>query len=151
LYKSNPIPTSLNHSGKILGIDYGEKRCGLALTDSAQIVAAPLKTVETRFIMDELKTLVAKENIRTIVVGEARYLNGDASATTALQQAFCTRLTQVFPQVILARIDEMYTSKLAQQSLIMSGMRKKARQDKSQLDMVSAAILLQSYLDQRPQ
>lgn len=149
MYKSNPNPQSLNHSGKILGIDYGEKRCGLALTDSAQIVAAPLKTVETKIIFDELKVLVTKENIRVIVVGEARYLNGDASSITELQAGFCARLSKVFPEVHIARIDEMYTSKMAQQSLIMSGMRKKARQEKGQLDMVSAAILLQSYLDQR--
>lgn len=139
----------MNHSGKILGIDYGERRCGLALTDSAQIVAAPLKTVATKIIFDELKALVNKENIRVIVVGEARYLNGDASSITQLQANFCTRLSKLFPSLEIARIDEMYTSKMAQQSLIMSGMRKKARQEKGQLDMVSAAILLQSYLDQR--
>jgi putative holliday junction resolvase len=140
----------LNTSSKILGIDYGEKRCGLALTDSSQIIAAPLKTVDTKVIMDEIKVLIAKENIKTIVVGEARYLNGDASAITQLQANFCTKILKQFPEVQLARIDEMYTSKMAQQSLVMSGMRKKARQEKGQLDMVSAAIMLQSYLDQRP-
>ena len=72
----------MNQSGKILGIDYGEKRCGLAMTDSAQIVAAPLKTVETKTIFSELKSLIDREKINTIVVGEARYLNGEQSATT---------------------------------------------------------------------
>jgi putative holliday junction resolvase len=140
----------MNQSGKILGIDYGEKRCGLALTDSAQIVAAPLKTVETKVIFSELKSLIDREKINTIVVGEARYLNGEQSATTLLQQQFCDKLQKNFPAVSLHRVDETYTSKMAQQSLLFSGMKKKERQQKGNLDMVSAAILLQSYLDRHP-
>ena len=140
----------MNQSGKILGIDYGEKRCGLALTDSAQIVAAPLKTVETKVIFSELKSLIDREKINTIVVGEARYLNGEQSATTLLQQQFCDKLQKNFPAVSLHRVDETYTSKMAQQSLLLSGMKKKERQQKGNLDMVSAAILLQSYLDRHP-
>ena len=140
----------MNQSGKILGIDYGEKRCGLALTDSAQIVAAPLKTVETKVIFSELKSLIDREKINTIVVGEARYLNGEQSATTLLQQQFCDKLQKNFPSVSLHRVDETYTSKMAQQSLLLSGMKKKERQQKGNLDMVSAAILLQSYLDRHP-
>ena len=140
----------MNQSGKILGIDYGEKRCGLALTDSAQIVAAPLKTVETKVIFSELKSLIDREKINTIVVGEARYLNGEQSATTLLQQQFCDKLQKNFPSVSLHRVDETDTSKMAQQSLLLSGMKKKERQQKGNLDMVSAAILLQSYLDRHP-
>jgi putative Holliday junction resolvase len=140
----------MNQSGKILGIDYGEKRCGLAITDSAQIVAAPLKTVDTKTIFSELKSLIDREKINTIVVGEARYLNGEQSATTLLQQQFCDKLQKNFPDVSLHRVDETYTSKMAQQSLLMSGMKKKERQQKGNLDMVSAAILLQSYLDRHP-
>ena len=140
----------MNQSGKILGIDYGEKRCGLAITDSAQIVAAPLKTVDTKTIFSELKSLIDREKINTIVVGEARYLNGEQSATTLLQQQFCDKLQKNFPGISLHRVDETYTSKMAQQSLLMSGMKKKDRQQKGNLDMVSAAILLQSYLDRHP-
>jgi putative Holliday junction resolvase len=136
--------------GKILGIDYGEKRCGFALTDSARIVAAPLKTVETKVVIQEIEHLIAKEKITLLVIGEARYLNGDASSTTLLQAKFCLTLQKKFPLIAIARIDEMFTSKLAQQSLFASGMKKKDRRDKAQLDMVSAAILLQSYLDQCP-
>jgi len=87
------------HLGKILGIDYGEKRCGLAMTDSARIVAAPLKTVDTKLIFTEIENLIEKEKIALVVVGEARYLNGDSSSTTELQRKFCLTLQRKFPQI----------------------------------------------------
>jgi putative holliday junction resolvase len=138
----------MSNKGKIIGIDYGTKRCGLAITDSLQLIAAPLKTVETTRIFDELAQLIAKESAVCVVVGEARYLNGDASDTTRRQADFCMQLQKKFPQLPLHRVDEMYTSQLAQQSMLLSGAKKKDRAQKGNIDMISAAILLQSYLDQ---
>ena len=131
---------------KILGIDYGEKRTGLAITDDLQIIASPLETVLTSMLFDRLKAIIAKEKIEVVVVGEARHLNGNDSEITAIQRAFVEKLKKVFPNIKVERVNEMFTSKLASQALVQSGMKKSDRQKKENLDMVSAAILLQDYL-----
>lgn len=133
--------------GKILGIDYGEKRTGLAITDDLHMIAAPLETVSTSVLLDRLATLISKEKCEIVVVGEAKYLNGDASSITALQAAFVDKLKKRFPQIAVERVNEMFTSKMASQSMLASGMRKSERQKKENIDMISAAILLQTYLD----
>lgn len=135
---------------KILAIDFGMKRTGLAITDSMQIIASPLETIETSKIFDHLKNLVPKEKVIAFVVGEARYADGNASAITIEQEKFCTELLKKFPAIPIHRIDEMYTSKLAAQALVMGGMKKSDRQKKGNLDKVSAAIILQSFLENRP-
>jgi putative holliday junction resolvase len=132
---------------KILAIDFGMKRTGLAITDSMQIIASPLETVDTPKIFDYLKNLVVKEKVIAFVVGEARYADGNASAITLEQEKFCTELLKKFPTIPIHRIDEMYTSKLAAQALVMGGMKKSDRQKKGNLDKVSAAIILQSFLE----
>ncbi len=134
---------------KALGIDYGLKRTGLAITDALQMIASPLETVDTAVIMDYLEKLLSKEKIETIVVGEARHLDGNASDITVAQQKFCEALQKKFSDKKIIRVDEMFTSKLASQAMVMGGMKKKERQNKGNLDKISAAIILQSYLDSK--
>jgi putative Holliday junction resolvase len=133
---------------KVLAIDYGQKRTGIAITDSLRMIASPLETVETGKIFEYLEKIILKEKIVDIVVGEARHLDGNASEITLLQEKFCKEINKKFPAVMIHRIDEMYTSKLASQALVMGGMKKKDRQNKGNLDKVSAAIILQQFLDQ---
>jgi putative Holliday junction resolvase len=133
---------------KVLAIDYGQKRTGIAITDSLRMIASPLETVETGKIFEYLEKIILKEKIVDIVVGEARHLDGNASEITLLQEKFCKEINKKFPAVVIHRIDEMYTSKLASQALVMGGMKKKDRQNKGNLDKVSAAIILQQFLDQ---
>lgn len=132
---------------KVLAIDYGQKRTGIAITDSLRMIASPLETVDTIKIFEYLEKIIQKEKIIDIVVGEARHLDGNASEITLLQEKFCKEISKKFPSIVIHRIDEMYTSKLASQALVMGGMKKKDRQNKGNLDKVSAAIILQQFLD----
>ncbi len=134
---------------KILGIDYGTVRTGLALTDSARIIASPLQAVQTNEIFVFLEKLFQKESIEVVVIGEAKYLNGEASQTTVLQTKFVTQFAKKFPDKQVVRIDEAFTSIEAERSLHLMGMKKTDRQKKGNVDKVSAALILQSYLDQR--
>lgn len=133
---------------KVLAIDYGLKRTGIAITDVLRIVASPLEAVETKALLEYLEKLIIKEKIIDVVVGEARHLDGNASEITHAQQAFCDQLQKKIPTIVIHRIDEMFTSKMAAQALVMGGMKKKDRQVKGNLDKVSAAIILQSFLEQ---
>lgn len=133
---------------KVIAIDYGLKRTGIAITDVLRIVASPLETVETKALLEYLEKLIIKEKIIDVVVGEARHLDGNASEITHAQQAFCDQLQKKIPTIVIHRIDEMFTSKMAAQALVMGGMKKKDRQVKGNLDKVSAAIILQSFLEQ---
>jgi putative holliday junction resolvase len=134
---------------KALGIDYGLKRTGLAITDALQMIASPLETIETPLLFDFLQKLFLKEKINVLVVGEARHLDGNASDITIAQQKFCDELTKKFPDKKIVRIDEMFTSKLASQAMLLGGMKKKDRMVKGNLDKISAAIILQSYLENK--
>jgi len=132
---------------KVLGIDFGTVRVGLAITDSARIIASPLETIPNKGALLYLKKLIEKEKIEDVVVGEAKYLNGEASEITALQLDFVQKLSTQNESVRIHRVNEMYTSKMASQAMIASGAKQSARRDKGNLDMISAAILLQSWLD----
>jgi putative Holliday junction resolvase len=134
---------------KALGIDYGLKRTGLAITDALQMIASPLETIETLLLFDFLQKLFLKEKINVLVVGESRHLDGNASDITIAQQKFCDELTKKFPDKKIIRIDEMFTSKLASQAMLLGGMKKKDRMVKGNLDKISAAIILQSYLENK--
>lgn len=134
---------------KILGIDYGTVRVGLALTDSSRIIAAPHTTVERKVLWEYLEKLIQQEKITEVVVGEAKRLNGESSEITQLQLTFVESLSKRFPQLVIHRENEMFTSKMASQSMVASGMKKSDRQVKGNVDMISAAIILQSYLDRR--
>ena len=134
---------------RAIAIDYGMKRTGLAVTDDLMIIASPLETVETAQLISRLKVLTAKGDIVCLVLGEARHLDGNASDITLQQEKFATLLRKEFPNIPVERVDEMYTSKLAAQALVRGGMKKKDRMKKENLDKVSAALILQSWLAQR--
>jgi putative Holliday junction resolvase len=132
---------------KVLGIDFGTVRIGLAITDSARIIASPLETIPNSGALAYLKKLIEKEKIEDIVVGEAKYLNGESSEITALQLTFVQKLSAQHTTARIHRVNEMFTSKMASQALIASGAKQSTRREKGNLDKISAAILLQSWLD----
>jgi putative holliday junction resolvase len=135
--------------GKALGIDYGTKRTGIAITDAMQIIASGLTTVSTHNLDDFIADIVAKENIACFVVGDPKNLDGSATDSTGHVNSFIKRLKQKFPAIPIHQIDERFTSKIAKQSILASGVKKKGRQNKALVDEVSATIILQNFLDYR--
>lgn len=131
---------------RILAIDYGSKRTGLAVTDELQLIASGLNTIETPQLMDYLAHYFATENVSTVLIGEPKQMNGQPSQSAPLIEAFVAQFAQQFPDKKIVRVDERFTSKMAVQTLIDSGLRKKQRQNKALLDEVAATILLQDYL-----
>lgn len=132
---------------RILAIDYGQKRVGLAVTDSEQIIASGLTTVHAKDVMDYLKQYVANEKVSAFVVGEAKNLDNTPAESARFIEPFVRRLSKVFPEIPIHRIDERFTSKMAFQSMIDGGLKKKTRQNKALVDEISATIILQSYLE----
>lgn len=131
---------------RILAIDYGIKRTGLAITDQLQIIASGLATVETAKLFSYLHQLFLTENIKTVVVGEPKQLNGEASESAPLIEAFLVKFTTTYPKIQIVRMDERFTSKLAFKTMIDSGLGKKKRQNKALIDEIAATIMLQDYL-----
>lgn len=134
--------------GRIIAIDYGQKRVGFAVTDELQICATALDTIHVSQAFDFLKSYLAQEKVDTIVVGEPRKLDNTLSDSTRFIEPFVNRIKKSFPNIHLVRVDERYTSKIAFQTIIDSGIKKKARQNKALVDKVSAVIILQTYLQQ---
>ena len=132
--------------GKALGIDYGTKRVGIAISDSSQIIASGLCTVDNKKIFSFLKDLISKEDVDTIVVGESKNLDNTETDSSKHIHEFIKKIKIAFPKIIVDSIDERFTSKIAFQSIIDSGLRKKKRQNKSLIDEVSATIILQDFL-----
>ena len=132
---------------RILAIDYGQKRVGLAVTDSEQIIASGLTTVNAKDVMSYLKQYVTKEIVIAFVVGEAKNLDNTPAESARFIEPFVRRLVKEFPDIPIHRVDERFTSKMAFQTMIDSGLKKKARQNKGLVDEISATIILQSYLD----
>ena len=133
--------------GKVLGIDFGTKRTGIAITDAMQIIASGLTTVATHTLDDFISNLVQKETVECFVVGDPKNLDGSATDSTVHVNGFLKRLKQKFPTIPVHQIDERFTSKIAKQSILASGVKKKGRQNKALVDEVSATIILQNYLD----
>ena len=131
---------------QILAIDYGKVRTGLAVTDDMQIIASGLTTVSTNELLDYLKAYTNKENVELFLVGEPKQMNNEASESEALIAPFISKLRTFFPQIPIKRVDERFTSKMAMQTMISSGLKKKQRQNKALVDEISATIILQSYL-----
>ena len=131
---------------KAIGIDYGTKRVGISISDATQMIATALCTVPTKEIFKFLIDLVEKEKVDTIVVGVAQNLDGTDTDSTLVIQQFIEKIKVLFPKVGVHSIDERFTSKIAFQSIIDSGIKKKKRQNKSLIDEVSATIILQDYL-----
>lgn len=135
---------------RILAIDLGTKRTGLAVTDPLKILANPLETIETSQLMAYLKSYCAKEEVETMVVGLPIRLNGQDNEMTPKVMKLKEELEKAFPDLKIALVDERFTSKMAMQSMIAMGSKKKDRKEKAgNLDKVSAAIILQSYLERQ--
>ncbi len=134
---------------RILSIDYGKKRTGLAVTDPLQIIASGLATVSTSELFDYLKQYVAKEQVERIVIGEPKQPNGQPSENLQRVQQFVNRWRKAMPDIPIEYYDERFTSVLAHQAMIDGGLKKKARQDKALVDEISATIILQDYMRSR--
>ncbi|CAM3432442.1 Holliday junction resolvase RuvX [Aequorivita lipolytica] len=132
--------------GRILALDYGSKRTGIAITDELQLIASGLTTVATSELMDFLKNYIASEKVELILVGEPKQKDGTHSNIEAEIQKFLKKFSKVFSDLEVKRGDERYTSKMAFQSMIDSGLKKKQRQNKALVDEISATIILQEYL-----
>lgn len=132
--------------GRILAIDYGQKRVGIAVTDSSQIIATGLDTVHVKDIFAFLTGYLKREKVDKFVVGEPRQLNNKASDAQRFTEPFVKKLKKQFPTIPVERVDERFTSAMAQNTIREAGMRKKVRQDKALVDKVSATIMLQSYM-----
>lgn len=136
--------------GRILSIDYGLKRTGLAVTDPLKIIASPLDTVPTNTLLNFLKTYVQKEHVETLVIGMPKNLNNQDTHSTQAVKQFISKLKLELSSIPIIEIDERFTSKMAFQTMIDGGLKKKARKNKETIDKVSATIILQSYLESNP-
>lgn len=134
---------------RILALDYGTKRTGIAVTDELQIIASGLTTVATKELIPFLKAYITKEDVELFVLGEPKQMNNEASESEVFIVNFIKKLTKSFPQIPIVRVDERFTSKMAFQTMIDSGLTKKQRRDKALIDEISATIILQSYLYNR--
>jgi putative Holliday junction resolvase len=134
---------------RILSIDYGKKRTGLAVTDPLQIIASGLATVSTSELFDFLKHYVTTEQVERIVIGEPKQPNGQPSENLQRVQQFVNRWQKAMPHIPIEYYDERFTSVLAHQAMLEGGLKKKARQDKALVDEISATIILQDYMRSR--
>lgn len=134
---------------RILSIDYGQKRTGLAVTDTLQIIANGLAVVETKELEKYLTDYMTKESVETIVVGYPRQANGEDSENMKRITPFLGRLRKLFPDKQIELYDERFTSVLAHQAMLSSGIGRKARQNKGLVDQISATIILQDYMESR--
>ena len=134
---------------RILAIDYGRKRTGLAVTDPLQIIAGGLATVSTSGLFDWLQQYLQQEQVERIVIGEPRQPNGQPSENLQRVQQFVNRWRKAVPEVPIEYYDERFTSVLAHQAMLDGGLKKKARRDKSLVDEISATIILEDYLRSR--
>jgi len=134
---------------RILAIDYGFKRTGIAVTDEMQMIASGLTTVESPKAIAFLRDYFAKEKVGEVLIGEPKQMNGQPSESAPIIEAFVAKFRTEFPDMPLVRVDERFTSKMAFQTMLNSGLKKKQRQDKSLIDEISATIMLQDYLVQK--
>lgn len=134
---------------KILAIDYGQKRVGLAITDDHQLIASGLTTIHSKDIFEYLNSIFSKENISVVVVGVAKNLDNTPSQSSKFIEPFVVKLSKQFPEITIQRVDERFTSKMAFQTMIDAGLKKKDRRNKALVDQISATIILQSFLDYR--
>lgn len=132
--------------GRILAIDYGRRRTGLAVTDILRITANPLATVETRELMDFLRAYIYKESVDLVVIGHPTQMNGQESESMNYIRPFMGNFRKAFPDIQLVMYDERFTSVLAHRAMIDGGMKKKQRQDKAVVDKIAATIILEDYL-----
>ncbi len=134
---------------RLLALDYGTKRVGIAVTDELQMIASGLCTVRTLDCMDFLIEYLSKESVSTIVMGMPKNLRNQNTDATPYVKGFAKQIRKQFPEMKVEFIDERFTSKIAFQSMIDGGLKMKARQDKAIVDKVSATLILQSYMEQQ--
>ncbi|MCQ2194180.1 MAG: Holliday junction resolvase RuvX [Paludibacteraceae bacterium] len=133
--------------GRILAIDYGQKRVGIAVTDPCKIIANGLTTVNSGEIFNFLTEYFQKESVELVVVGHPRQMNYEDSASMRLIEPFVRGFKKKFPTIPVQMVDERFTSVLAHQAMLDGGLKKKARQNKALVDEISATIILQSYME----
>jgi len=131
---------------RILAIDYGQKRTGIAVTDEMQIIASGLTTIPSASTIDFLKDYFDKEKVEKVLIGEPKQMNGEPSQSADIIEAFVRKFKSFFPNMPVVRGDERFTSKMAFQTMIDSGLNKNQRKNKALLDEISATIMLQDYL-----
>ena len=131
---------------RILAIDYGIKRTGIAVTDEMQMIAFGLTTISSETAIAFLKDYFSKEKVERVIVGEPKQMDGTPSQSAEIINAFVAKFKVAFPEMILERVDEQFTSKMAFQTMIDSGLNKKQRQNKALVDEIAATIILQDYL-----
>ena len=134
---------------RILAIDYGQKRTGIAVTDEMQIIASGLTTIPSEIAIAFLKDYFGKEKVERVLIGEPKQMNGEPSESTEIIEKFVVLFTNAFPEMEIERVDERFTSKMAFQTMIDSGLKKKQRQNKALIDEISATIMLQDYLSRK--
>ena len=134
---------------RLLSIDYGKKRTGIAVSDPLQIIANGLTTVETSNLFEFLKDYLQKEHVVTIVVGLPKQMNGEMSENMRRIEPFVNRLRKLYPQIAVEYFDERFSSKMAQKAMIEGGVKKKERQNKALVDEISATIILQGYMESK--
>jgi putative Holliday junction resolvase len=134
---------------RILAIDYGIKRTGIAVTDELQIIASGLTTVVSEKAISFLANYFAKENVSKVLIGEPKQMNGQPSESAPIIEKFVSDFNKNFPEMNVERVDERFTSKIAFQTMIDSGLKKKQRQNKALLDEIAATIMLQDYLTRK--
>ena len=135
--------------GRIVAIDYGTKRVGIAVSDPSQMIAGGLTTVKTNEALDYLQEYFLRENVESLVIGYPKKMNNQESESFLHIMQFEKKFKERFPSIPVIRVDERFTSSLALDAMIRGGMKKKDRQKKENLDRISAAIILQSYLESR--
>ncbi|SHJ67775.1 putative holliday junction resolvase [Tangfeifania diversioriginum] len=135
--------------GRVLAIDYGKKRVGLAVTDPAQIIANKLTTVATNELWDFLQNYFSKETVDEVIIGYPRQLNNQPSEAVTYINPFIKKFKREYPEMNLELMDERFTSKMAFQTMIDGGVSKKGRRNKAMVDAISATIILQNYMEQK--
>jgi len=135
--------------GRVLAIDYGKVRTGIAVTDELQIIASGLTTVSTKDLLEFLSKYIKNENVELFIVGLPKQMNNELSESEALIVPFLKKLEVKFPNIPMERVDERFTSKMAFQTMIDSGLNKKQRRNKALVDEISATIILQTYLSSK--
>lgn len=131
---------------RILSLDYGIKRTGVAVTDEMQIIASGLTTVTSSELIIFLKDYFTKEKVEKVIIGEPKQMNGMPSESAPIIEKFIKQFIKEFPEMPLDRVDERFTSKMAFQTMINSGLKKKQRQNKALIDEIAATIMLQDYM-----
>lgn len=134
---------------RLLAIDYGGKRTGIAITDEMQIIASGLTTIETKQIFNFLNEYFSKEKVSKVIIGEPKRLNNEPSEIAPRIDEFVVKFKNLYPKIEVIRMDERFTSKMAFQTMIDSGLKKKQRQNKALVDEIAATILLQDYLNSK--